>query len=83
MSYQIKLTPTAVQQIQKLAYNVKQQIAAKLQELTFNPRPDDAARLNGVEDLYKVRVEQYRIIYQIQEDSLSLTVVKAAHPRDY
>lgn len=83
MSYQVTLAPVAVQQIQKLAPNIQQRLAMKLEELAANPRPVEAAKLMGVEELYKVRVDEYRLIYQIQDETLSLTVVKTVHPRDY
>ncbi|MDF5730584.1 MAG: type II toxin-antitoxin system RelE/ParE family toxin [Rhizonema sp. PD38] len=83
MSYQVTLTPVAVQQIQKLAPNIQLRLAMKLEELAINPRPVEAAKLMGVEELYKVRVNEYRLIYQVQDETLSLTVVKTVHPRDY
>ncbi len=83
MSYQVTFTPRAVQQIQKLASNIQQRVATKLEELALNPRPTGAAKLLEAEELYRVRVDEYRIIYKIQDETLSLTVVKAVHPRDY
>ncbi|MEH1819988.1 MAG: type II toxin-antitoxin system RelE/ParE family toxin [Nostoc sp.] len=44
---------------------MQQRLAQKLEELALNPRPEDAHLLK--DRLYKVRLDQYRIIYQIQE----------------
>jgi mRNA interferase RelE/StbE len=83
MSYQVGLAPSAVQTIVELDSQVQQQLAQKLEELAFNPRPEDAHPLKDIERLYKVRLGEYRIIYQIQDQPLLLTVIKIAHLKDY
>ncbi|WP_442944321.1 type II toxin-antitoxin system RelE family toxin [Nostoc sp.] len=50
---------------------------------TLNPRPEDAYLLKDTEHLYKVRLGEYRIIYQIQDQPLLLIVIKIAHLKDY
>jgi mRNA interferase RelE/StbE len=62
---------------------VQQRLAQKLEELALNPRPEDAHPLKDTEGLYKVRLGEYRIIYQIQNQPLLLTVIKIAHLKDY
>ncbi|WP_442947509.1 type II toxin-antitoxin system RelE family toxin [Nostoc sp.] len=49
----------------------------------LNPHPEDAHPLKDTERLYKVLLGEYRIIYQIQEQPLLLTVIKIAHLKDY
>ncbi|MEH2120311.1 type II toxin-antitoxin system RelE family toxin [Nostoc sp.] len=83
MSYQVALAPSAVQRIAELDSEVQQRLAQKLEELGLNPRPEDAHLLKDTERLYKVRLGEYRIIYQIQEQPLLLTVIKIAHLKDY
>ena len=83
MSYQVALTPSSVQKLTELDSVVQQQLAQKLEELALNPRPEAAHPLKDTEHLYKVRLGEYRIIYQIQEQPLLLTVIKIAHLKDY
>ncbi|MHC5725145.1 MAG: type II toxin-antitoxin system RelE family toxin [Nostoc sp.] len=83
MSYQVALAPSAVQRIVELDSEVQQRLAQKLEELALNPRPEDAHLLKDIERLYKVRLGEYRIIYQIQDQPLLLTVIKIAHLKDY
>jgi mRNA interferase RelE/StbE len=83
MSYQVALAPSTVQKIAELDSDVQQRLAQKLEELALNPRPEDAHPLKDIERLYKVRLGEYRIIYQIQEQPLLVTVIKIAHPKDY
>ncbi|WP_315787822.1 type II toxin-antitoxin system RelE/ParE family toxin [Fischerella sp. JS2] len=85
MSYQVALAPSAVQEIAKLDSELQRQLAQKLEQLAFNPRPEDAIQLilKGTENLYRIRLGEYRVIYHIQEQSLLVTVIKIAHPKDY
>ncbi|MCC5598926.1 type II toxin-antitoxin system RelE family toxin [Nostoc favosum] len=83
MSYQVALAPSAVQKIAELDSDVQQRLAQKLEELALNPLPEDAHPLKDTERLYKVRLGEYRIIYQIQEQPLLVTVIKIAHLKDY
>jgi mRNA interferase RelE/StbE len=83
MSYQVTLAPSAVQKITELDLEVQQRLAQKLEELALNPLPEDAHPLKDTEGLYKVLLGEYRIIYQIEEQSLLVTVIKIAHLKDY
>ncbi|NDJ22323.1 type II toxin-antitoxin system RelE/ParE family toxin [Nostoc sp. B(2019)] len=82
MSYQVELAPAAVKQIKKLPSDIQQRVVTKLEELAANPRPDGVVKLEGSDNFYRVRLNNYRIVYQIQDDLLLVTVVKVKHRRD-
>jgi mRNA interferase RelE/StbE len=82
VSYEVEIAPAAKRQIKKLPRDVQQKLVAKLEELVFEPRPDGVKKLEGSENLYRVRLEKYRIIYEIQDSLLLVTVVKVKHRRD-
>ena len=50
--------------------------------LAANPRPPGVEKLAGPDDFYRIRVGDYRIIYQIQDDVLMILVVKIGHRRE-
>jgi len=50
--------------------------------LANNPRPFGSDKLAGPEELYRVRVGDYRIVYQIQDEALLVLVVKIGHRRE-
>ncbi|MEC4813437.1 MAG: type II toxin-antitoxin system RelE/ParE family toxin [Scytonema sp. PMC 1069.18] len=83
MSYTVRLTSTALEQIKKLDPEIQRQTAMMLEELAMNPRLNTAEKLEDTEPLYKIRLGEYCIIYQIKDESMLVTVVKVAHPRDY
>jgi mRNA-degrading endonuclease RelE of RelBE toxin-antitoxin system len=83
MSYQVMLTPTAVEQIKKLNFETQRETGVKLEELALNPQKKGAQKLEGSELLYKVLLGEYRIICQIKDKPLLITVMKVAHLSDY
>lgn len=54
----------------------------KIQELEENPRPFGLKKLVAEENLYRIRVGDYRIIYQIQDKILLILVIKIGHRKD-
>ena len=82
MSYEVEIAPAAKRQIKKLPHDVQQNVVAKLEELAFEPRPDGVKKLEGSDNLYRVRAGKYRIIYEIQDALLLVIVVKVNHRRD-
>jgi mRNA interferase RelE/StbE len=44
--------------------------------------PDGVVKLTGEDNLYRIRVSNYRIIYSIQDNQLLVLVLKIGHRRD-
>jgi mRNA interferase RelE/StbE len=82
VTYQIELTRGALKQLKKLPTDIKERIDLKIQELAVNPRPDRVKKLESELSLYRIRVGDYRVIYQIQDDVLLVIVVKVKHRRE-
>jgi mRNA interferase RelE/StbE len=82
MAYHVELKPRADKQLQALPRRVQLQIVGALQKLADEPRPQGVRKLAGEVDLYRIRVREHRIIYQIQDNLLLVLVVKIGHRRD-
>lgn len=82
MPYTVELSPAAQRQIRKLAPPVQRRIIQRLEGLAALPRPPDARKLAGAEDLYRVRSGEYRIIYQIVDERLVILIVRVGHRRE-
>jgi len=57
-------------------------VAAALVALGTNPRPAGCVKLAGGDDLWRIRVRQYRVIYQIVDTELIVTIVKVGDRKD-
>lgn len=82
MSHQVQLAPAAFKQLEKLPRRDQLRIRDVIDELSLTPRPPGVKKLTGGEDLWRVRVGDYRILYQIQDEVLMVLVVRIAHRRD-
>jgi len=58
-----------------------QRIMERIAALADNPRPIGCEKLSGLER-YRIRQGKYRIVYSIQDDVLTVWVVKVGHRKD-
>lgn len=58
-----------------------QRILHRIFELAEDPRPHGSEKLSGLE-WYRVRQGKYRIVYSIQDDALTVWIVKVGHRKD-
>jgi mRNA interferase RelE/StbE len=56
-------------------------IGVVVEALTVQPRPEGAKKLRGLQ-AWRVKVNEYRVIYEIQDAALVVTVIRVAHRRD-
>lgn len=56
-------------------------ILEKIEGLAINPRPIGCEKLTG-QERYRVRQGYYRIVYSIQDNELTVWVVKVGHRKD-
>jgi mRNA interferase RelE/StbE len=57
-------------------------LRAAIDGLTQNARPSGCVKLAGEPDLYRIRVGDYRIIYQVDDPKLTVLVLSIAHRRE-
>ena len=62
--------------LNKLPKNVLRRIWARIHELESDPRPTGCKKLVGYDNLYRLRVGDWRIIYSIEEDQLIILILE-------
>jgi len=80
--YRIELSATAERQHRKLERNDQVQVVGAIQRLSTNPRPRGSRKLRGYEDVFRIRIGVFRIIYSIEKDRLLIIVLKLGHRKD-
>jgi mRNA interferase RelE/StbE len=80
-SYRLLVKPSAVREIEGLPKADRQRVVKRIQALGSDPRPPGCEKLSGRE-LYRVRQGSYRIVYEIVEREVVVTVVKVGHRRE-
>lgn len=82
MKYAIEFTPTAVKDLKALPKAILKKIDARIASLANNPQPGDVKKLQGSDDLYRIRVGDYRIVYTIEDGKLIIVVVRIGHRKE-
>lgn len=80
-SYSVLITRTAAKELEAVPVTDRKRIVSRIRALADDPRPARAEKLSG-EDKYRVRQGHYRILYEISDDVLIVTVVKIGHRRE-
>lgn len=81
MKYQVFIERYAVKQILKLDKNAIPLVKSSIAGLAENPRPFGYKKLKG-EEAFRIRVGSYRIIYEIDDNKIMITVVSVGHRKD-
>ncbi|WP_439690812.1 type II toxin-antitoxin system RelE family toxin [Curtobacterium sp. SP.BCp] len=80
--YSVEFTSAAARAIRKLPKNVRTRLLDATEGLRDDPRPSGSRRLSGTEFAWRIRIGDYRVIYEVEDDLLLVTVVRAAHRRE-
>jgi mRNA interferase RelE/StbE len=80
--YEIFFSPSAAKDLRDLPKQIQQRIDEKFVSLAQDPRPFGSIKLKGADDLYRFRVGDYRVIYEIADEKLIVLVIKIAHRKE-
>ena len=80
--YSVEITRTAERQLRKLSQDDRQRVARMVAMLAIDPRPRGARKLVGYDDVFRVRLGRYRVIYSIDDGTLTVLVLTMGHRKD-
>jgi mRNA interferase RelE/StbE len=80
--YRIEFLPSAARSFEKLPLAARRRVARTIDGLTVNPRPTGAHKLSGAQDIWRLRVGDYRVLYQVADATLLVLIVKLGHRRE-
>lgn len=81
MNYTVLILRAAERELDGLLPEIHQRIAQRILRLEDNPRPTGVRKLRQ-RDEYRLRVGDYRILFSIDDDSQTVTIVSVAHRRE-
>jgi mRNA interferase RelE/StbE len=82
MAYAIQFKPAAVRQLEKLPRPIRNRGALKIDNLRDDPFPAGCKKLAGLPDTWRIRVGDYRVIYQVHQGVLLILVLTVGHRRE-
>ncbi|MBL7063610.1 MAG: type II toxin-antitoxin system RelE/ParE family toxin [Anaerolineae bacterium] len=77
--YTITFAQSARKELERLSANVVSRIFPKIEALAQSPRPPGCRKLQGFENLWRIRVGYYRVIYQVFDEELVVDIVAVRH----
>jgi mRNA interferase RelE/StbE len=80
--YAIEFVKSADRALQDLPDEIQRRIVRAVEALATDPRHRGSVKLSGEENLWRIRVGQYRVVYTIDDDKLVVLVVRVAHRKD-
>lgn len=82
MAYTVKYRPSVWKNVKNIPKKDLVKIKSKIEEISSDLPDPATTRMSGNSDFHKVRCGNYRIVYEIHEDSLVILVVKVGHRMD-
>jgi mRNA interferase RelE/StbE len=81
-SYAIKIERRALKALKKIHPVHRSPIEAAIDELADEPHPSGVRKIQGAENTWRIRIGNYRVLYDIYDDELIIWVVRIAHRKD-
>lgn len=80
-SYNVRIKRSAAKEIEALPLKDRRRVVSRIGNLAVNPRPVGCEKLSG-EEKYRIRQDDYRILYEIVDRDLIVSVVRVGNRRD-
>jgi mRNA interferase RelE/StbE len=82
VAYTIQFKTSAARELRKLPAQVEAQIRPVIDALANDPRPSSVVKMHGYQSTYRVRSGDFRVVYEIHDEVLTVLVVRVANRRD-
>ncbi len=80
--YSIEISRTAEKQLKKVRRDDQRRIIEAILSLADDPHPMGSRKLMGYDDVFRIRVGQYRVLYSVSGKKLIVIVLKIGNRKD-
>ena len=82
--YLVEFTRSAEKEFGRLPRKLQLRAAEAISLLAENPYSEliKVKKLKGAEDLYRIRIADYRIVYELRDERLIIPIIKIGHRRE-
>ncbi len=81
-SYKMEWKNSAYKELQKLPRPMIVKVVAAVSDLANDPFPHGVKKLVGSEFTYRIRIGDYRVVYEVLENRLIIEIVRVRHRKD-
>lgn len=82
MIYRVIFKQSVLKDMKRIPAHVRKGVWSVVEELKGDPYVGGAKKIQGYEDLYRIRIGKYRIIYEVAKKICIITVIKVGHRKD-
>lgn len=82
MDYTVIFKPAAEKAIERFDRKLQRRVIERSLALAKNPRPAGCSKLAGHSNLYRLRIGDYRVVYEVQDERQTVLVAMVAHRRE-
>jgi mRNA interferase RelE/StbE len=80
--YSLRFAESAARSLKKLPPPIRTRIAARIESLAANPYPSGVRKLAVEEHAYRIRVGDYRVVYDVLEEMIVVLILRIGHRKE-
>jgi mRNA interferase RelE/StbE len=80
--YRVEISATAERQLRRLPHDDQVRVVRAALALGSEPRPPGSRKLQGYDDVFRIRVGTYRVLYSVEGRHLLVIILKVGHRKD-
>lgn len=81
-SYSLTWKPSAVRELRKLPRPIIARLVARIEDLQHNPYTQGATKMTAMENTWRIRDGDYRVIYKVAGNALTVEIIRIGNRRD-
>jgi mRNA interferase RelE/StbE len=80
--YEVYIEKTAESDLKRLPTSTFQRVIPQIRALAQNPRPSGCRKLTGSKNDWRIRIGDYRVLYEIDEKVKAVRILRVRHRRE-
>ena len=81
-AYRIQIEDRAERELKSFEKKVRERIARRIDQVILDPRGSNCKPLKGLSGIWRLRVGNHRVIYEIKDTQLIVLIIRIAHRRE-
>ncbi|MBI4284997.1 MAG: type II toxin-antitoxin system RelE/ParE family toxin [Chloroflexi bacterium] len=80
--YRLEVKRRAVKELSRISPDIGMRLLQSIESLASDPRPRQSHKLSESESSYRLRVGDYRVLYQVDDEARSVIIFRVGHRRE-
>lgn len=81
-AFRIVFKKSISKDIRAIPQRALDRIREAIDVLKTNPRPEGCEKVRGYENIYRIRIGRYRVVYEINKTIRIITIIRIGHRKD-